>query len=677
MSILEQADKELWVGIDIGGTFTDFVVYASSDQSLHRFKILSTPSDPAEAVLQGLTRLSDQANRHIVHGSTVATNAILERKGARTALITTKGFRDVLLIGRQNRPELYDLFPSLPPPLVPREWSFELTERMDHEGNIVTPLQENELDGIIRELKNQNVQSVAVSLLFSFVNAAHEQWVTTRLRDEGFFVTASSEILPEFREYERTSTTVVNAYVSPVLDSYLGRLEKEMTPTEFHILQSNGGRLSVSQARGHGVRSIVSGPAGGVVGARYLARLAGFNRILTFDMGGTSTDVSLVHDEIHVTSEAEVGGFPIRVPVIDLHTVGSGGGSLATVDAGGNLRVGPQSAGADPGPVCYGRGGLIPTVTDAHVILGRLPADGFLGGHMTLDVEVAHKAFHDFSEQISLPSSPEFDIQQRLALGMIQIANAHMERALRVISVERGEDPREAVLVSFGGAGGLHACDLARALGIPHVLIAPMAATLSAVGMLAADVQLDYVHTVMLSNEITFESLEAHTTELVRQGQDDLLREGIALEQAVIMRIIDVRYVGQSFDLEVPLTPQFRQDFDRVHHERYGYCQSRTPIEIVNVRVRATGRITPPSVPKHPLGATDPSSAQWEKRPVVLSGGVQAVPHYWGNRLQPGHEISGPAILVLEDTTVFLSAVDQARIDAYSNIVIDVGATDG
>ncbi|MDH5428534.1 MAG: hydantoinase/oxoprolinase family protein, partial [Nitrospirota bacterium] len=431
-----------WIGIDIGGTFTDFVVYSSSQPSLQRLKILSTPADPADAVLEGLAKLSQPTHRHIVHGSTVATNAILERKGARTAFITTKGFRDVLLIGRQDRPELYDLFPCIPPPLVPREWSFEITERVDYEGNIVTPLQENELDAIIKELTDQQIQSVAVSFLFSFVNPAHEQWVANRLRAEGLFVTASSEILPEFREYERTSTTVVNAYVSPVLDSYLGRLEQEMNPAEFHILQSNGGRLSVAQARGHGVRSILSGPAGGVVGARYVAGLAGFNHILTFDMGGTSTDVSLVHDEIHVTSEAQIGSCPIRVPVIDIHTVGSGGGSLATVDAGGNLRVGPQSAGADPGPVCYGRGGRIPTVTDAHVILGRLPADGFLEGKMALNVNAAQHAFDDFSDQVALPSSSGLDRRQRLALGMIHIANAHMERALRVISVERGEDPR-------------------------------------------------------------------------------------------------------------------------------------------------------------------------------------------------------------------------------------------
>ena len=677
MAILDQTSEELWIGIDIGGTFTDFVVYATHEQALKRFKVLSTPGDPAQAVLQGLSHLSSTTSRHIVHGSTVATNAILERKGAYTALITTKGFRDLLVIGRQARPELYDLFPSIPEPLVPREGCLEVAERMDYQGHVVSPLQENELSAIIKELQSQNIQSVAISFLFSFVNPAHEQQVANRLREEGLFVTASSEILPEFREYERTSTTLVNAYVSPVLDAYLGRLEQEMKPREFHILQSNGGRLSVSQARGHGVRSILSGPAGGVVGAKYLAGLAGFNRILTFDMGGTSTDVSLVPENIQVTSEAQVGGCPIRVPVIDIHTVGSGGGSLAMVDAGGNLRVGPQSAGADPGPVCYGRGGIIPTITDAHVVLGRLPRDGFLDGKMGLDVEAAQTAFDHLRNQVSLFSQHGLDARQTLALGMLHIANAHMERALRVISVERGEDPRETVLVSFGGAGGLHACDLARALGVPHVLVSPIAATLSALGMLAADVQLDYVQTVMLPHDTPFEMLEERIQELVLQGEDDLHREGIAPEQAIITRTVDIRYMGQSFDLAVPMTAQFRKDFDRVHKERYGYCRSDALIEIVNVRVQAIGRIIPPPIPHHTLGSADASSAKWEERPVVLSQGMQTVPHYWGACLRPGHEISGPAIVVLEDTTVYVGPTDHATIDTYSNLVIEIGALDG
>ncbi len=674
---LDSSSLTLWVGIDIGGTFTDFVVYSPVGQSLQRFKVLSTPSDPAEAVLQGLSQLPKHMNRHIVHGSTVATNAILERKGARTALITTSGFRDILLIGRQDRPQLYDLFPDLPVPLVPREWCLEMSERMDFQGNIVTPLQQDAVGPIVELLRSNDIQSVAVSFLFSFVNPVHERWVTNRLRAEGFFVSASSELLPEFREYERTSTTVANAYVSPVLDTYLGRLAGDMKPTEFHILQSNGGRISVEHARGQGVRSILSGPAGGVVGARYLAGLAGFHRILTFDMGGTSTDVSLVDEMIHVTTEAEVGGCPVRVPVIDLHTVGSGGGSLAMVDAGGNLRVGPQSAGADPGPVCYGRGGTIPTVTDAHVVLGRVPKDGFLGGHMVLNEEAAQKACDELCQQVSLKPQAGLNNRQTLALGMIQIANAHMERALRVISVERGEDPRETVLVSFGGAGGLHACDLARALGVPQVLVSPLAATLSALGMLAADVQLDYVQTVMLPNDTPYDILDQRIQELVRQGEADLKREGIPPEQAVMTRTVDVRYAGQSFELNVPFTPAYRDTFDHRHQECYGYSRMDAPIEIVNVRARAIGQVTPPAILPQSLGSSDSSSARWEERPVVLAHGVQAVPHYRGHFLRPGHEISGPSIIVLEDTTVYLGVTDQATIDAYSNILIDVGRDHG
>ncbi len=673
----QPSSLDLWVGVDIGGTFTDFVVYSPANQSLERFKILSTPADPAEAVLQGLAELTPKTNRHIVHGSTVATNAILERKGARTALVTTEGFRDILSIGRQNRPALYEIVPAGPDPLVPREWCVEVSERIDHRGQVVKSLQAPSLEAVSRTLKGAGIQSVAVSLLFSFVNPSHEQAVAKRLREDGWFVTVSSELLPEFREYERTSTTVVNAYVSPVLDQYLGRLDREMPSTELHILQSNGGRMSVAQARGHGVRSILSGPAGGVVGARYLAGLAGFHRLLTFDMGGTSTDVSLVHHDIQVTTEAEIGGCPIRVPVIDIHTVGSGGGSLAMVDAAGLLRVGPQSAGADPGPVCYGRGGTIPTVTDANLMLGRLPADGFLGGRMALDIEAAVRAFDALSRQVEVTPQAGLDRRQRLALGMIRIANVHMERALRVMSVERGEDPRDMVLVSFGGAGGLHACDLARALGVPKVLVSPMAATLSALGMLAADVQLDYVQTVMCPGDTPFETVEAHTHELGRRGVADMEREGIAADQAVILKSVDIRYSGQSFELEVPLTPDFRERFHALHGERYGYARHDAPLEIVNVRVRAVGRGLPPPMAKAAMGSADASQAKWEERPVVLPQGIRPVPYYRGHRLRPGNILLGPAIIVLDDTTVYLGLADRATVDAYANILIDVGAAGG
>ncbi len=667
----------LLIGVDIGGTFTDFVVYDQDAQGLVRFKLLSTPHDPSEAVLEGLSRLpgypSNMKQGRIVHGSTVATNAVLERKGAITALVTTAGFRDILNIGRQDRPDLYDPVPRIPDPLVPSQRCFEITERMDHEGRVVVPLQEEEVDALVTQFKDQRVESVAVSFLFSFINSSHEHWVATRLRQAGFFVTTSSEILPEFREYERTSTTVVNAFVSPVLDAYLGKLANATQPFDFHVLQSNGGRISVKQARGHGVRSILSGPAGGVVGAKYMAELAGFQELLTFDMGGTSTDVSLVKNGIQVTTETEIGGCPIRVPVIDIHTVGSGGGSQALVDAGGNLRVGPQSAGADPGPVCYGKGGYIPTVTDAHVLLGRLPPDGFLGGNMNLHLELTRTAFSKFLEGVSLVPLPGLGLPETLGWGMIDIANAHMERALRVISVERGEDPREMVLVSFGGGGGLHACDLARALGIPHVLISPLAATLSALGMLVADVQLDYVHTVMLEEYIPFEQLEEAFDDLVRRGKNDLEQEGIRSSSAVITRSMDMRYVGQSYELDVPLSRDFRRMFDECHQERYGYCQRDLPVEIVNVRVKAVGLVAPPEIPHQPMGNRDASLAYWENRPVWTKEGVRPVPHFRGNRLTPGHALEGPAVIVMDDTTVFLNSGDEATVDSYSNLIIRVG----
>ncbi len=385
------------IGIDIGGTFTDFVLFDPANGRLQTFKRLSTPRDPAEAVLAGLgERLSVIGKRsavtdyrspvtEIVHGSTVATNALLERKGARTAFVATAGFRDVLAIGRQNRSHLYDFLADRPEPLVPAALRFEVAERIDRHGQVVQALDPAELAPLVERLRQAGVQSVAVCLLFSFANPSHEQQIGAALRHAGFLVSLSSEILPEFREYERASTTVINAYVSPVLDRYLGRLAEQLQGVDFRIMQSNGGSISAAQARREAVRSILSGPAGGAVGAFYVAQAAGFSHVLTFDMGGTSTDVALCDGGIQVTSEGEIGGLPVRIPLIDIHTVGAGGGSLARVDAGGALRVGPQSAGAEPGPACYGRGGDLPTVTDANLALGRLPVDRFLGGTMPLD----------------------------------------------------------------------------------------------------------------------------------------------------------------------------------------------------------------------------------------------------------------------------------------------------
>lgn len=661
------------IGIDIGGTFTDFVHYDEEEGKVYTFKSLSTPSNPAHCVLKGLDSIRSLGHFRIVHGSTVATNALLERKGARTALVTTKGFRDILLIGRQTRTHLYDLFSDRPAPLIPSGLCFEVTERVDYRGNVLIPLNKAELEAIIPDLQEHGVEAIAVSFLFSFVCPTHERWVADRLREAGFFVTASHELIPEFREYERTSTTAINAYVSPILDGYLSELEEQIGSSDFYILQSNGGRLSVPQAKKQGVRSILSGPAGGVVGAKHVAKLSGFDQCITFDMGGTSTDVSLINNNIQVTTEAEVGGLPIRVPVIDIHTVGSGGGSIAYRDSAGGLRVGPQSAGADPGPICYGRGGRQPTVTDANLVLGRLPIDGFLGGTMQLDRDEAELALQRLAKDIGISPSPGFDLGQTMALGIIQVVNAHMERAVRVISVERGHDPRNFIFVSFGGAGGVHACDLARQLKARKVLIPPMAATLSALGMLMADIQLDYVQTVMMPGHTPYDVLNARIQHMVHQGWEDLNEQGVHNAKMSFFRELEMRYQGQSFELVVPLSPNFREEFDDIHRERYGFAHKDAPTEIVNIRVRAVGYTSPPPLPTMKPEAPDPTEAFWCKRPVTLTSGVKEVPHYRGNLLKSGHRLSGPAIVVQDDTTLFLGPSDKAVVDGYRNLLIDVG----
>lgn len=660
------------IGIDIGGTFTDFVFFDEATGRFSTQKTLSTPGAPAQAVLDGLQHTPQLAQAAIVHGSTVATNALLERKGAVTALVTTAGFRDVLEIGRQNRADIYDLFGRRPAPLVPAELRFEVTERVDHHGRPLVPLVEAQLGPLIEQLRAAGVESVAVSLLFSFIYPAHEQIIAERLRAAGFFVSLSCEVLPEFREYERTSTTVINAFVSPVMDHYLAQLERDTRAADFRVMQSNGGSIRASQARAEAVRCVLSGPAGGVVGARTVARAAGFEQIITFDMGGTSTDVSLAVGEPQVTTESEIGGLPLRIPVIDIHTVGAGGGSLAAVDAGGALRVGPASAGADPGPVCYGRGGTQPTVTDANLILGRLPADQFLGGQMALDVTAAEAALARLAAAASLPARPGLTSAQSAALGIIAVVNAHMERALRVISIQRGYDPQDFTLISFGGAGSLHAAGLARSLNIPRVLIPPGAATLSAFGMLAADVVKDYVQTVMRPGSTPAAELEALIAPLAQRGQTEVQTEGVPAGQIALEKLLDMRYRGQSYELAVPLTPDFVAQFHAAHRQVYGHSEPAMPVEIVNLRLRAVGQLARPSLPV--FAAADTTALEpFDRRPVVLAGGLAEVPFYRGPQLKPGHRIIGPAVVVQPDTTVFFAAGDILRVDKYQNLIIEVG----
>jgi N-methylhydantoinase A len=679
------------IGIDIGGTFTDFVIFDPASGALQTCKRLSTPHDPAEAVLAGigewLTVSGDQwpitVNRlsftdhclpitEIVHGSTVATNALLERKGARTAFVATAGFRDLLAIGRQNRSQLYDFFADRPEPLAPAALCFEVDERVDQHGQALLSLDPADLGPLVERLAAANVESAAVCLLFSFANPSHEQQIGAALRQAGLLASLSSDILPEFREYERASTTVINAYVSPALDRYIGRLAAQLQGVDFRIMQSNGGSISAVQARREAVRSILSGPAGGAVGAFHVAQAAGFARVLTFDMGGTSTDVALCDGGIRVTSEGEIGGLPVRIPIIDIHTVGAGGGSIAAVDAGGALRVGPQSAGADPGPACYGRGGVWPTVTDANLALGRLPADLFLGGQMALDAAAGEAALAWLGQEAGLAPVPGLSLAQTAALGVVQIANAHMERALRVISVERGHDPADFALLSFGGAGGLHACDLARALGVRTVIVPPGASTLSAYGMLVADVVKDYVQTVMLPGTASFERLEELAGTLARRGLADVAAEGVPVEQIRLYPQLDVRYRGQAYELAVPLTPDFAAAFHTEHQRVYSHSQPAAVLEIVNLRLRAVGALPRPVLPAAEPGDPGVSAALLGMRTVILSTGPAYVPLCDGVALRPGHAIAGPAIVAYKDTTVFLDIGDRAAVDRHFNLVISI-----
>ncbi len=660
------------IGIDIGGTFTDFVIYDPTSQQMETFKVLSTPSNPALAVLEGLQRVfAERTDKHatIVHGSTVATNALLEYKGVKTALISTAGFKDILQIGRQNRPALYDLSVTLPEPLVPAERRFEVEERVLHTGEVLKKLDLNQLDSLTQAIHASGAEAVAVCLLFSFLHPEHESMIAERLRTEGFFVSASSEILPEFREYERCSTTVVNAYVSPVLGKYLTYLEQELdTGMRLSVLQSNGGAIQPEEARRAGVRCILSGPAGGVVGCEYIGKSVNAGEpphLIGFDMGGTSTDVSLIDGTSQITTEAVVSGHPIHLPMLDIHTIGAGGGSIARVDAGGALRVGPESTGADPGPACYGKG-EIATITDANVVLGRLAPEMFLGGAMHLDAERSWKAVASIGKQLGMETT-------QVAQGIIQVANAHMERALRVISVERGRDPRAFTLLSFGGAGGLHAADLARGLGIPQVLVPPVASTLSAYGMLVADVIKDYSQTVMLPGDSSLHELSDRLEVFAHRGVADVLAEGVNEADIYLERNLDMRYKGQSYELNVPFSPDFVAHFHQQHQQTYGYAKPEEAIEIVNLRVRAIGRSSPPPLTPLPMGDSNPEQAYLETRDVIFDQVIIPTPFYRAEALSPGNRLLGPAVVVRADTTVLLNPGDQASVDGLHNIVIEVG----
>jgi N-methylhydantoinase A len=508
-----------------------------------------------------------------------------------------------------------------------------------------------------------------VCLLFSFLHPEHEQIIASKLRSTGFHVSLSSEILPEFREFERTSTTAVNAYVSPVMDQYLSHLEQFLPQQAvLRVMQSNGGNIDPGEARKFGVRCILSGPAGGVEGCEYIGKhitSTGGIHLIGFDMGGTSTDVCLIDGKPQITTESVVSECPIHIPMLDIHTIGAGGGSIARVDVGGVLRVGPESAGADPGPACYGFGEL-PTVTDANLVLGRLLSDYFMGGQMRLSSSRALGVIEPLGNQLKLSA-------EETALGIVSIANAHMVRALRLVSVERGFDPRNFTLLSFGGAGGLHALDLARELGIPRVLVPLHASTLSALGMLSANIIKDYTHTVMLLGSIPVSILSEKLGILADRGFHEICSEGLTTDRIHIERYLDMRYIGQSYELVVPFSDAVYSEFHNLHKHHYGYANPNLPVEVVNLRVRAIGEVTPPPFSPRPVQGLDPANAFVETRRVVFTHGTIETPFYKGDLLNPGNAIKGPCVIIRTDTTILIGPTDQVEVDEFDNLIIEVG----
>jgi N-methylhydantoinase A len=652
------------VGIDTGGTFTD-CVYREGD-ALRVLKVLSTPHDPAEAILTILSSIHPGPRTEIRHGTTVGTNTLLERTGARVAFVTTAGFEDTIAIGRQARPKLYDWFVSAPPPLVPEELRFGVKERTLADGMILVAPEQAELGRLMQALRAARAESIALSLLFSFANPSNEQAVESALSELEVPVSASHRVLPEFREYERASTLIVNAYLAPKMGGYLARLQSSVDSAcpgaRFRVMQSSGGIISAAVAAREPVRTILSGPAGGLVGACEVARRAGYSRILSFDMGGTSTDVALAElnprHTLSTSNELQVAGIPVAVPMLNIHTVGAGGGSLAHFDAGGALQVGPQSAGSDPGPVCYGRG-TQPTVTDANLLLGRLQPTFFLGGRMMLD---ENRARGHFAEAKSPMKTAE-----AFAEGIVRVAEATMEKALRVISVERGYDPREFTLVTFGGAGPLHACALARSLQIPRVLVPRMPGALSAVGILLADEVRDYSKTVMLPP--AHKELEPHFRRLEELGSREMKAEGL---NAAAMRTLDMRYVGQGYELNINWTSDFVSRFHQAHELRYGYSDSRHPVEVVNVRVRMIAATQPIPFPRRRLRRRNGRQAIMSKHSVFYQGRSLRSLVYDRALLRAGDEFSGPALVVEYSATTFVPPRCNLKVDAWENLAIDV-----
>ena len=677
------------VGVDSGGTFTDLCLFDDETGRVEVWKVPSTPDDPsrgiAEGVDEGLGRVGATLAEasYFGHGTTVATNALIQLRGVRTGLITTDGFRDLLEIGRQKRPDLYDMQADKPPALASRDRRLEVIERVRHDGTVEHPLDEAGLRRAAEALRDAEVQAVAICFLYAFLHPAHEQRAREIVADvlPDAFISTSHEVAPEFREFERMSTAVVNAYLGPVMRRYIrrlgGRLREGGLRAAPHLTQSNGGVIGFEQAARLPVRTVLSGPSTGVVAAQALAGRVGIPDLITFDMGGTSTDVALLSaGQCRLASEAVVHGYPIKAPMLDIHTVGAGGGSIAFIDGGGLLKVGPRSAGADPGPVCYGRGSTEPTVTDANVVLGTLNPTHLLGGRMAVRRDLAHDAIERLAQPLGLGT-------METAQGILSVVTANMARAIRVISVQRGYDPRDYALVAFGGAGPLHAARLARELDIPRVLVPRNPGILCAMGLLLTDLRADFASTKLLTLCAAVQGEVAAAFEaLSAQAAAWFGDEHIPPDARRTVRTVDMRYAGQNYELPIPVPEghvmaatldALAEAFDAAHRRLYGFAAEGEPVQLVTFRIEASGLVPKAAFPAQPDGPADASAAVTGRRNVWLpeAGGFVSCPVYDRDRLCPGHCIAGPAVVEQMDATTVILPGMAARVEPYANLILE------
>lgn len=679
------------IGIDVGGTFTDVCIFDEQSGKILIYKLSSTNKDPSTAIIDGINTIMEENNllksdiNYLVHGTTVGTNAAIQRTGAKTGLLTTSGFRDIVEIARQTRPSLYDLTEDKPEQLIKRRLRKEVDERILHDGSIYKKIDVEEAKKPVTELIEEGIESIAVCFLHSYINPEHEKVIKNIINETypNVFVSISSEVLPEYREYERLSTTILNSYIGPVVSDYINRFENNLKNNGIdvnpYISQSSGGTMSTSTTKKNPVRTALSGPSAGVSGAIYVSELAGFENIITLDMGGTSTDVCLIQDlKANSATGKKVAGFPVNLPMIDIHAVGAGGGSIAWIDSGGVLKVGPHSAGAEPGPVSYGLGGEEPTVTDANILLRRLNPKEILGGKMKVDSAGAHQAVDN---KLAKPLNME---NNEVAQGIIKVINSNIMRAVRVVSVERGHNPRDFTLVAYGGAGPLHAVDVARELGMKTVLIPESPGILCALGLLVADLKMDYVQTkIMMADSTNLNDIQLELKKLDSKADKWFEKENIEESHRIVNRSLNMRYKGQNYELSVQLIGELENEaqlnqiidrFHKTHEKRYGYANYKEEVQIVNFRTVVSAEKKKVSLKKYKTDS-EPGKGIVEKRNVYFEecDGYVETNVYDRNLIGVGEEIQGPCIIEQLDSTVVVPPNVTAQMDEYRNIILNIG----